>query len=181
MRVGAICPSTDSLADLITSEIDATRAPVLELGAGTGVFTDALMRRGIREHELILIEAEPRLAQHLKHRFPNAMVICMDAAQLLSRLNGYAGAVGAVVSGLPLRNFTAAHVYAILTQALELLRPDAALYQFTYGLRSPIDVATLCALHLDAKRIGNTWRNFPPAAVYRFRRRVDESQCLSGA
>ena len=45
LRVGAIAPSGVSLAQLITSEISEESGPVLELGAGTGVFTRALLAR----------------------------------------------------------------------------------------------------------------------------------------
>src|SRR2546427_320625 len=41
--VGAIAPSGANLASLITSEITAASGPVLELGPGTGVFTEALL------------------------------------------------------------------------------------------------------------------------------------------
>ena len=49
LRVGAVAPSGDSLSRLITQEIRPSDGPVLELGAGTGTFTRALLARGIRE------------------------------------------------------------------------------------------------------------------------------------
>ena len=45
--VGAMLPSGAMLADLITNEVDPSDGPVLELGPGTGVFTEALLARGV--------------------------------------------------------------------------------------------------------------------------------------
>src|SRR5499427_9753121 len=72
MRVGAISPSSQRLARLITSEITPASAPVLELGPGTGVFTRALLGRGLTEQELILVECDPRFARLLERDYPDA-------------------------------------------------------------------------------------------------------------
>ncbi len=55
-RVAAVAPSGDSLARLMTKQIDPSGGPVLELGAGTGVFTRALVARGVRECDLTLVD-----------------------------------------------------------------------------------------------------------------------------
>ena len=55
-RVAAVAPSGDSLARLMTKHIVPSGGPVLELGAGTGVFTRALVARGVRECDLTLVE-----------------------------------------------------------------------------------------------------------------------------
>jgi phospholipid N-methyltransferase len=54
--VAAILPSGRALASLITKDISAATGPVLELGPGTGVFTQALLARGVRQQDLTLIE-----------------------------------------------------------------------------------------------------------------------------
>ena len=78
---------------------------------------------------------------------------------------------GAVVSGIPLLLMPAKRVSALLDGAFEQLRPDGAFYQFTYGPGAPIPRLILDRLGLKATRIGGTLANFPPAAVYRLRRR----------
>ena len=55
-RVGAIAPSGAALAELITRDINANTGPVLELGPGTGAFTYQLLKRGVRQQDLTLIE-----------------------------------------------------------------------------------------------------------------------------
>ena len=102
-RVGAIAPSGASLASLITRESPPS-GPVLELGPGTGVFTQALLARGVKEHDLTLIEYGSDFVRRLQTRFPRARVLWMDAAWMAS-YDLFETPLGAVVSGLPLLNF----------------------------------------------------------------------------
>lgn len=171
LRVAAVAPSSGKLADLITSEITAASAPVIELGPGTGVFTRALIERGVPEEKLVLIEYGSEFAALLADRFPRATVRWMDAARLgeVDLLGGERA--GAVVSGLPLLSMSPRKALAILDAAFSRMRPDGAFYQFTYGPRCPIPRPILDRLGLKATHIGRTFANLPPAAVYRIRKR----------
>lgn len=171
LRVGALMPSGDSLSRLITMEIDPAHGPVLELGAGTGVFTRALIARGIGEEDLTLVEYGPAFAEMLQERFPQARVLRMDAARLAGRDLFGGATAGAVVSGLPLLSMSPRTIMGILGGAFRHVRPDGGFYQFTYGLRCPVPRPILDRLDLQATRIGATVRNLPPAAVYRITRR----------
>src|SRR6516162_1214972 len=82
LRVGAIAPSSRRLARLITSEISPQCAPVLELGPGTGVFTQALLGLGLRQDELILVECDPFFARLLKHDYPKTRIFETGAERL---------------------------------------------------------------------------------------------------
>ena len=62
LRIASITPSGPRLAGLMTKEISALTGPVLELGPGTGVFTAALLKRGIAERDLTLVEYEQDFA-----------------------------------------------------------------------------------------------------------------------
>jgi len=170
MRVAAVAPSSPVLARLITREIAPEHAPVLELGPGTGVFTRALLARGVRERDLTLVEFGPEFARLLGVRFPEARVVSMDAADLASAGLFDETPAGAVVSGLPLLSMPQAKVEAIVAGAFACLRPGAAFYQFTYGPRCPVPASILDRLGLQAIQIGGTYRNMPPAAVYRISR-----------
>ncbi|MFT0546425.1 hypothetical protein ACMHYO_08790 [Allopusillimonas ginsengisoli] len=46
-KVGAILPSGPALSRAITREISSTYTPILELGCGTGVFTQKIIERGV--------------------------------------------------------------------------------------------------------------------------------------
>lgn len=169
-RVGAIAPSGSALAKLITSGISPESGPVVELGPGTGVFTRALLARGVRERDLILVECNSDFARSLSRQFPEARVLQMDAARLARAGASPGPPVGAVVSGLPLRTIPPGRVFSILSGAFSWMRPEGSFYQFTYGMRCPVPQRVLDRLGLRATRIGRTLVNVPPAAVYRITR-----------
>jgi phospholipid N-methyltransferase len=171
LQVGAIAPSSAALAQLITRDITSSSAPVLELGPGTGVFTRALLSRGVKERDLTLIEFSPDFAKLLQRRYPEARVIRADAARLEQHALFDGKPVGAVVSGLPLLSMPKTKVIGILVGVFNTMRPGAAFYQFTYGPRCPIPRPFLDRLGLKATCIGRTYLNVPPAAVYRITRR----------
>jgi phospholipid N-methyltransferase len=171
LRVGAIAPSGEALAELITREITPGSSPVLELGPGTGVFTRALLNRGIKAEDLTLVEYGAKFSELLKERFPSARILRMDAAHL-DRQQIFGGVpFGAVVSGLPLLSMPPKKVFAILAGAFGRLRQGGAFYQFTYGPSCPVARRILDRLGLKATCIGRAYLNIPPAAVYRITRR----------
>lgn len=171
LRVAAVAPSGDSLARLMTQEITAADGPIIELGPGTGVFTRALLARGVAESDLTLIEYGPEFVPSLQRRFPQARVLQMDAAKLAHAELFEGEPVGAVVSGLPLLSMSPRKITAILGGAFTYIRPGGAFYQFTYGPRCPVPRPILDRLGLKARRIGATVSNVPPAAVYKITRR----------
>lgn len=175
LRVAAIMPSGSALAGLITSEISAATGPVIELGAGTGVFTRALIARGVPEDKLVLVEYGADFVQLLEQRFPRARILSADAARLGEVELFDDSDAGAVISGLPLLSMPPRKVMAILDAAFSHLRSDGAFYQFTYGPRCPVPRVLLDRLALKAIRIGGALANVPPAAVYRIRRRPPRS------
>ena len=171
LRVAAIAPSGESLARVMTREIGPFDGPVLELGAGTGAFTRALLAQGVRETDLTLVEYGSNFMRMLQLRFPQARVLWMDASQLGQYKLFPEANVGAVVSGLPLLSMSPRKVMSILNGAFGYLKPTGAFYQFTYGPRCPVPRPILDRLGLKATRVGGTVRNLPPAAVYRITRR----------
>lgn len=171
LRVASITPSGDALSKLITSEISSKTGPVIELGPGTGVFTRALLDQGVKEKDLTLVEFGSDFAAMLQSRFPHARVLQMDARRLalLQPCEGWPA--GAVVSGLPLLSMPTRNVFAILLGSFRHMGEKGRLYQFTYGPRCPVPRQILDRLGLKAVCIGSTYRNVPPASVYRISRR----------
>lgn len=164
LRVASAIPSSESLAEIITRDITPESGPVLELGPGTGVFTRALIRRGIHERNLTLVELGPEFADLLARRHPEATLLRIDARELGTtpvRLHG------AAVSGLPLLSMSRDKVIDIVQGAFRCLEPGAPFFQFTYGPRSPVPRAILRQLGMSAIPVGFTLRNFPPATVYK--------------
>jgi phospholipid N-methyltransferase len=172
LRVGAVAPSSPALAKIITAGITPDRAPVIELGPGTGVFTRALLARGISEESLALVESDVRFVHLLEREFPRANVVFLDASRIRTIELFRGQPAGAVVSGLPLLSMSMRKVLAIYSAVLYHMRQDAAIYQFTYGPRCPVPYAVLERLGLRCRRTGSTLANLPPATVYRLWPRV---------
>lgn len=158
--------SGPALAAAITRDVDPAAGPVLELGPGTGVFTRALLARGVAERDLILVEADPLLAVRLRNAFPQALVLAQRAGSVTPEMLGDRRPA-AMISGLPLLNFPGSEVEHIIATAFALCTPGAALYQFTYGPRCPVREEIMQRLGLVARRTARVWRNVPPASVYR--------------
>jgi phosphatidylethanolamine/phosphatidyl-N-methylethanolamine N-methyltransferase len=164
--VGAVAPSGRALSRLITTHVDPDGGPVIELGAGTGCFTEALLARGVPAERLAVVEIDPVFAAALAERFPACRVLRLDAARLRRSLFDERAAT--IVSGLPLLSLGLPTVVRILRGAFERqLREDGAIHQFTYAPRCPVPPAVLRRLGLRATRLGWTPANLPPAFVYR--------------
>ena len=170
-RVGAIAPSGEALANLITSEITPSTGPIIELGPGTGAFTYKLLERGVRQENLTLIEYGSDFMRLLQVRFPGARVLWMDAGRLAGSALFEGAPVSAVVSGLPLLNMSTRKIVSIVGGAFSYIRPGGAFYQFTYGMTCPVPRPILDRLGLKATLLDRAMLNVPPAAVYRLTRR----------
>ena len=170
LRVASIAPSSPALARLITSEIVPGSGHVVELGAGTGVFTRALLARGVDEADLTLVELDMDLVALLRRRFPRARVLRMDAADLADAGLLCLSPVVAVISGLPLLGMADVKVAATLSGAFGLMGKEGAFYQFTYGPRCPVRGTVQQGLGLRHFRVGRALANLPPATVYRIAR-----------
>lgn len=168
LRTAAVAPSGQALARLMTKEIGPSTGPVVELGPGTGVFTQALLTRGVTADDLTLVESNPDFVELLRDRFPRTRVVRADAAADRWPLHG--AEIGAVVSGLPLLAMNDEAVGSVLGTAFTHLRPGGRFYQFTYAARCPVPTTVLEALGLRATLVGRTWRNLPPASAFRLER-----------
>ncbi|ENZ95156.1 phospholipid N-methyltransferase [Xanthomonas fragariae LMG 25863] len=169
--IAAIVPSGRALASTITSELSERTGRVLELGPGTGVFTRAMIDKGVREKNLILLEYNQTFSSLLKQRFPHATLRQMDVCNLESVPRFDGSCVDAVVCGLGFLNMPAHQVAAIVRGAFMHLKPGGRMYLFTYGFKCSVPAHILDALDLEAVRIGRTYWNIPPATTYRLRRR----------
>jgi|SRR5579883_481934 len=175
--MGAVMPSgpllTRALALTAVREMQGRDGHVIELGAGTGEVTKALLAAGIAPERLALVERDPELVAFLRRHFRGPRIIEGDAARLPKLLAGEGVAkVATVVSGLPLLSLPAEVVTGIVHGVFEALPRGAALVQFTYGPAPPIPKALRASLHLVGAHGRRIWRNVPPAVVWTFRRPV---------
>lgn len=179
LRVAAISPSSKQLARQMMTQLPRHARRVIELGGGTGVFTQALIDHGIAPADLLVLELNEELHQHLVRQFPGSMVVCGDAGNLagIAEMRGFSGEnrADAVISGLGLLSMPRQMQQAILQGAFDSLQPDGRFIQFTYGPANPVTREVIEALELNARRASFTWWNVPPATVYVYQRRVSRS------
>jgi phosphatidylethanolamine/phosphatidyl-N-methylethanolamine N-methyltransferase len=172
MRTGAVAPSSNALARLITRDIEADGGPVIELGPGTGAFTRCILAKGLPECDLTLVENSPNFTALLRQRYPTAQLLEMDVTRMRhGDLPWQDMQAQAVISGLPLLTMGLRAQWNVVGACMQSLRPGAALYQFTYMAKCPIAPQILSRLGLRAERIGSSMFNVPPASVYRISQR----------
>jgi len=170
-RTGSVVPSSKRLAAAMARWLPANRESfVLELGPGTGIVTEALLQHGLREERLIAIEHNPKLASLLHERFPRANIICGDAWHLDDLLRDRLQpieSVGAVISSLPLLNFSEEQAEALALKIRDVLEPQGNWVQFTYRIHKRCQRGA-STFRLHASKI--VWFNLPPARVSVFQK-----------
>ena len=169
---GAVSPSGRFLARAMAGYVDpAASGPVIELGPGTGPVTEALLERGVAPERLILVEYDPSFCKLLARRFPKARIVHGDAYRLADTLRPVLKDPAAcVVSSLPLLTRPERGRLNLLRDAFELMQPEGAFIQFTYGLTSPVPLTSrMSGLHFRAEASHSVWLNLPPARVWVYR------------
>lgn len=169
-RTAAILPSGRALANLMTADLSAATGRVLELGGGTGAFTESILSRGVKPQDLTVIEINPDFAHMLRRRFHGIEVLEIRAEALSEHLVRERDSYGAVISGLPIIGIPWARQRLILEGAFQSLEAKGKFVQFTYGPRLPIREQYLREIGLKVERRGSAYANIPPATVYCFSR-----------
>jgi phosphatidylethanolamine/phosphatidyl-N-methylethanolamine N-methyltransferase len=159
LRVGAIAPSSPYLARAMAGAADLS-GNVLELGPGTGVFTAALLARGLPPERLTLIEYDADFAAALRVRFAGTRVIEGDAFAFPELVGD--NRFSTIISGLPLLNYPRDQGRALIAAALS---HGASFVQFSYGWSAPVPEPEGASVTL----VTRVWRNLPPAAVWVYR------------
>lgn len=167
LQMGSIIPSSRALCERVARNVE--RAPeeyVLELGAGTGVVSRALLDHGVPPEKLIVVEIVPDMAEHLRSVLPGVNVVCGDAFALKDAIPAdWQGRIGTAICGIPLVMLPFQQQQKFV-DAVESVAPGKGFLLFTYCITSPLPYRKL---GLTAKRLEWTPLNFPPASVWRYR------------
>ena len=169
LLIGAVTPSGRMLARTMASFVDPRMpGPVIELGPGTGHVTDALIRRGVAQDRLVLVEYNADFCKLLKRRFPKATIVQGDAYDIGEALDAVlAEPAAATVSSLPLLTKPMKTRLGILDVALGAMHPNAPFVQFTYAVVPPMPARSKTYTAAASNRV---WLNLPPARVWVYRR-----------
>ena len=174
VKTASVTPSGRQLARLMVAQLVPGSARVAELGAGTGVFTRALLDAGIAPSQLLVVEINSQLVEFLRERFPGVAIACADARHLDALAGEYGllrdGKLDAVISGLGMLSMSSELRCDIMRAAFAALGENGRFIQFTYGPVSPVRRREREALGLRMRRVGFAMRNLPPATVYVYER-----------
>lgn len=164
-RVGAVLPSSGALVQAVLEQTLAeSPGHVIEIGAGTGAITQALVQHRNAFASLNVMERDARLAEGLRRRFPGTAVHACCASRLdelhpapIDRLT--------LVSSIPFASLLPADRSRLLTA---LVRQTARashwrLLQYSYGTRQPFQPALPAHAWTQLQTV---WRNIPPARLW---------------
>ena len=166
LQMGSVVPSSAALCTRIVRHTRRARdEAVLELGAGTGVVSRALLASGVPADRLFVIEIAPSMAAHLRRVLPGARVIEGDASRLPELVPAdWHGRIGTVICGIPLVLLPFAEQRRFIA-AMQAVAPGRGFLHFSYCATSPISTLR----HgLTGRREAWTLLNFPPASVWRY-------------
>lgn len=160
--VGAAVPSSRRLARAIAAAVPLDgEGMVVEIGAGSGVVTSALLARGLPPERLVVFERDRELARHLQRRYPDVRIVSGDACHL-RRILGPDATIGTIVSGVPLRSLPREEALSLLRECADALPPAGRLVQFTYAWDMPRIFGEAGFAHESRRFIA---MNIPPAFV----------------
>ena len=164
--VGAMAPSSRYLAQKMMQNIDFNATKVIvELGPGTGVFTDKIIERMSKNTHLLVFELNDLFFESLNKRISDPRVhIIHDSAEHIERyLEQYQlEKADVVVSSLPLAVFSDDLRELVLSASHRSLKSTGKYIQFQYSLQSKKMLKNL----YSKVSIAFTPLNFPPAFVY---------------
>lgn len=169
LQVGAVMPSSKRLAREMAALADPTSdLPVLELGPGTGVVTQALLARGFAPEKIYSLEYNSTFAAALAARYRGVNVVEGDAYALKDSLAATGiDQFGAVISSLPLFTVPVPQRVSLLNQAIEVMAPGGKVIQFSYAW---VPVVGDNRADFDIWASKWIWLNVPPARVWTYGR-----------
>jgi phosphatidylethanolamine/phosphatidyl-N-methylethanolamine N-methyltransferase len=166
LQMGSVVPSSPALCRRIVEQVRyAPDECVLELGAGTGVISRALLASGLPAERLFVVEIVPDMSRHLRQVLPGVNVIEGDARNLSDLLpRHWHRRVGTVICGIPLVLLPFVEQRRFI-DAIEAVAPGRGFLHYSYCATSPLPYRKH---ELAARREAWTPLNFPPASVWRY-------------
>jgi phosphatidylethanolamine/phosphatidyl-N-methylethanolamine N-methyltransferase len=170
LKVGAIWPSSTQLSQAVAHACDfQPHDTIVELGPGTGNFTELLQHRLNSQGRLLALELSATNVDVLRRRLPQSEIV-FDSAEHLARYVA-PGSVRCVVSGLAWGNMLPALQDRIMNAIVASLAPGGEFVGFAYSHARyyPTTVRFRRLMQRQFERFETTptiWRNVPPAYVY---------------
>ena len=166
MQIGSVTPSTKYLAETMMKRLDWENVKqVVELGAGTGVFTSYIEAHKRPDCRALIIEQDKLLREDLMEHFPR-MEFGAQAENLPFLMQKFGmRKADCIISGLPFAVLGKELSKKILYGVCESLKERGEFVTFQYSLQ----IYPLLHHIFREVRLGFEVRNFPPAFVYHCR------------
>ncbi len=162
--VGAILPTSRWAVRDMLDMADFTQARcVVELGAGTGSYTEEILKRLRPDARLLAFEIDPDLVTTLSERIkdPRVQVINDSAENLEDYLDG-ANVVDVIVSAIPFTSLPESVKRDIFEQVTRALAPEGVMVVIQYSTMVQRDLTRLFAS--VRRRVSPL--NVPPAFLF---------------
>lgn len=164
--VGSMTPSSRFLAAKMLNHIPIKEAKVVvELGPGTGVFTEKILEKLGANTQLIVVELNDDFFNTLQNKLhhPNLHLRHGSADQIGIYLKEFGfEKADLIISSLPLANFPSVLRKDVIETVKNCLDDKGKFVQFQYSLQS---FKTL-KRNFHTVKVDFTAFNFPPAFVY---------------
>ncbi len=175
--VGTLLPSGPELAQRLAAVVAGAGhagrpAVVVEVGAGGGAVTTAIVREADHDAVVIAVEKDPGLADRLRSRQLGVRVVTADAATLPAILADHGvDRADVIVSVLPWTLFGPGQQREFLTIFAAALQPDGVFTAAAYSVGYWTAAARRFRSELE-RTFGEVlptrtlWRHLPPAMTY---------------
>lgn len=137
--VGAILPSSKYLAKKMLENIDFSSANcIVEYGPGTGIFSEKIMKRRMKDTIIFLLESNQEFYEILKEKYkdePNVYII-NDSAEYIGKYLKVHNIqwIDYIVSGIPFASLPKSISINILKNTQKYIREDGKFITFQYTL-----------------------------------------------
>lgn len=161
--IGSITPSSSYLVGNMLNSLPWNRInTVIELGAGTGVFTKQICEKKKPDSTLIIFEKDGQMREKLKQVYPGCYYSsdAENICRVLQELN--LSEVDCIISGLPFACFPQYLRERLLYNIVASLKEEGYFIAFQYSLQ----MKKLFSQSFKEVKVSIVPFNIPPAFVY---------------
>lgn len=174
----AISPSSSHLVSAMIEPLPMARARVaVELGAGTGAMTGAMLEGLPHDATLFVFETNRRFVDYLKEKFhdPRLVLLNASAEKLGSELRKRGiRSIDSMVSSLGLGFMSSPQRHCIFNEVLPFTHKKFVMTQYQYipgmqcsnGRVRRLDLRSLLRRYFGSVELRTVWPNLPPAFVF---------------
>ena len=169
LQIGSIIPSSHYLEQRIVAAAGIASAKVIvELGAGTGGVTRAILRAMPEHARLLSIEINPHFYTLVTAIEDDRLITHLGSASELREIISCYGLdpPNVIVSGIPFSTMSRSQGTQILKDVSSLLAPDGHFVAYQVSNR----VAILCQPYLGSGQAETEFFNIPPMRIFHWQK-----------